>query len=54
MRGSKKKQKITVPDSVKEIEKNAFLGVENVIYNGTAKGSPWGAKAVNNSARCTN
>ncbi len=45
---------LNIPNSVTKIEKNAFLGVENVIYNGTAKGAPWGAQAVNNSAHCAN
>ena len=29
------------------ITSNAFKDVEHIYYNGTATGSPWGAKAVN-------
>ena len=38
---------VTVPDSVTSIGDYAFLNVVNVNYNGTAPGSPWGAKYVN-------
>ncbi len=38
---------LKVPDSVTEIKANAFLGVKNVIYNGSATGSPWGAENIN-------
>ena len=38
---------ITIPNSVTSIGNNAFGGVFNVVYNGTATGSPWGAKSVN-------
>ena len=38
---------ITVPESVTSIGESAFNGVLNVIYTGTATGSPWGAKYVN-------
>ena len=38
---------ITIPDSVTSIGYRAFSGIANVIYSGTAEGSPWGAKAVN-------
>ena len=38
---------LTLPDSVQEIGKNAFTGVPNVNYNGTASGSPWGVRAIN-------
>ena len=35
---------VTIPNSVTSIGYNAFNGVLNVVYNGTASGSPWGAK----------
>ena len=38
---------ITIPNSVTSIGNQAFYGVPNIVYNGTAKGSPWGAKNVN-------
>ena len=38
---------VTVPNSVTSIGSNAFYGVGNVNYNGSANGSPWGAKCVN-------
>lgn len=38
---------IFIPDSVTEIGKDAFLLVNNIVYHGTAKGAPWGAKCVN-------
>ena len=38
---------ITIPNSVTSIGENAFYWVFNVTYNGTAKGTPWGAKSVN-------
>ncbi len=38
---------ITIPGSVTEIGSNAFSGITNVSYNGTASGSPWGAKYHN-------
>ena len=38
---------ITIPNSVKSIDYYAFGNVLNIVYNGTATGSPWGAKAVN-------
>ena len=39
-------EKLIIPDSVFEIGENAFKDVENVIYNGNAIGSPWGAKNI--------
>lgn len=36
-----------IPDSVKVIREDAFFDVKNVNYNGTAEGSPWGAKKIN-------
>ena len=38
---------VSIPNSVTSIGSQAFLYVNNVIYNGTATGSPWGAKAIN-------
>lgn len=38
---------LTVPDTVETIGTNAFYNVPQVYYNGSATGSPWGAKAIN-------
>ena len=38
---------ITIPNSVTSIGENAFEDVLNIVYSGTATGSPWGAKNVN-------
>jgi len=38
---------LTIPDKVTNIGDNAFNSVFNVIYKGSATGSPWGAKCVN-------
>lgn len=38
---------ITIPDTVTSIGDFAFEYVNNIEYNGTATGSPWGAKSVN-------
>ena len=38
---------LTIPNSVTTIYGGAFSGVKNIAYNGTAQGSPWGAKYVN-------
>ena len=38
---------LTVPSTVTSIASNAFQWLPNVFYNGTATGSPWGAKAIN-------
>ena len=38
---------VTVPNSVSSIGYNAFYRVANVVYNGNATGSPWGALMVN-------
>lgn len=38
---------LTIPDSVTTIGDNAFYLVRNIIYHGTATGSPWGALGVN-------
>ena len=38
---------VTVPSTITEIAYDAFSGVKNVIYSGTATGKPWGANVVN-------
>lgn len=38
---------ITIPNSVTTIESGAFKRVANIIYSGSASGSPWGARSVN-------
>ncbi|MBR4621366.1 MAG: leucine-rich repeat domain-containing protein [Salinivirgaceae bacterium] len=38
---------LTIPNSVTSIGATAFAGVKNVIYGGTALGSPWGADYFN-------
>ena len=38
---------IEIPNSVTSIGGGAFSDILNIIYNGTATGSPWGAKFVN-------
>ena len=38
---------VTIPNSVTTIGDNAFYFVKNIIYSGTATGSPWGALHVN-------
>ena len=38
---------ISIPNSVTSIGEWAFVCVNNIIYFGTATGSPWGAKSVN-------
>ena len=38
---------VTIPNSVTSIGNDAFYLVKNIIYNGTATGSPWGALSVN-------
>ena len=38
---------LTVPNTVTTIEREAFYSIPNVIYSGSAAGSPWGANAVN-------
>ena len=38
---------ITIPESVTSIDDSAFLYVNNIIYNGSLLGSPWGAKCIN-------
>ena len=38
---------VTIPNSVTSIGKDAFGYVKNIVYSGSAKGSPWGALNVN-------
>ncbi|MBR5982765.1 MAG: leucine-rich repeat domain-containing protein, partial [Bacteroidales bacterium] len=38
---------VTIPSTVESIGENAFYRVRNIIYNGSATGSPWGALTVN-------
>ena len=38
---------VTIPNSVTSIGEGAFDDVPNIVYNGTAIGSPWGARSVN-------
>ena len=38
---------ITIPNSVTSIGSWAFENVPNIIYNGSATGTPWGAKSMN-------
>ena len=38
---------VTIPNSVTSIGYSAFWNVNNIIYSGSAIGSPWGAKSVN-------
>ncbi len=38
---------VTIPNSVTSIGNLAFYNVPNIIYTGSATGSPWGAKCVN-------
>jgi len=45
--GCTRLKSIVIPHSVDSIGTDAFYGVENVVYIGTATGTPWGAKYVN-------
>ena len=38
---------VTIPNSVTSIGNQAFDYVPNIVYNGTATGSPWGARSIN-------
>ena len=38
---------VTIPNSVTNIGEKAFNSVPNIIYNGIATGSPWGARSMN-------
>ena len=41
---------VTIPNSVTEIGDYAFSGVKNIVYDGPATGSPWGAQMTNGYA----
>ncbi len=45
--GMSKLTSVTIPNSVTSIGEEAFDDVPNIVYNGTAIGSPWGARSVN-------
>ncbi len=45
--GCTKLSSVNISSEVKKIGKNAFKDVPNIKYYGPAKGSPWGAEAVN-------
>ncbi len=38
---------VTIPNSVTSIGEEAFYRVANIVYSGTATGSPWGARSIN-------
>jgi len=38
---------VTIPNSVTSIGENAFYLVPNIVYSGSATGSPWGARSMN-------
>ena len=38
---------VTIPNSVTSIGEKAFYNVLNIVYNGTATGTPWGALSIN-------
>ncbi len=38
---------VTIPNSVTSIGKSAFYNVPNIVYYGSASGSPWGARSIN-------
>ena len=38
---------LTIPSSVSSIGAEAFENVPNIVYDGVATGSPWGAKSIN-------
>ena len=38
---------VTIPNSVTSIGWYAFYDVPNIVYTGTATGSPWGARSIN-------
>ncbi len=38
---------VTIPNSVTSIGNDAFYNVQNIMYQGTATGLPWGAKNIN-------
>ncbi len=43
-RNCSKLSSLTIPESVEYILNNAFAGINIIVYNGNAQGSPWGAK----------
>ena len=45
--GCRSLSSLTIPNSVTSIGYYAFFNVRNVVYNGTATGSPWGALTIN-------
>ena len=45
--GCSKLSSVTIPNSVTSIGEYAFSSVPNILYSGTATGSPWGALSVN-------
>ena len=40
-------ENVYIPNTVTEIGANAFKNVNNITYNGSAEGAPWGAKKLN-------
>ncbi len=38
---------VTIPNSVTSIGESAFSLVANIVYSGSATGSPWGARSIN-------
>ena len=38
---------VTIPNSVTSIGEDAFYDVPNIVYSGSATGSPWGARSIN-------
>ena len=38
---------VTIPNSITSIGESAFYNVPNIVYSGSATGSPWGAKSIN-------
>ena len=38
---------VSIPNSVTSIGENAFYFVPNIVYSGSATGSPWGARSMN-------
>ena len=45
--GCSKLTSVSIPNSVTSIGDDAFYFVKHITYNGTATGSPWGARSVN-------
>lgn len=38
---------LNIPNNVTSIQNYAFVNVTNIVYSGSATGSPWGAKSIN-------